>query len=302
MRASPIAAILASACGRVGFDPLDATPVVPCVPVAQIDWASTPLPHDASAQVIPVRSYAIGAASVVDNVTQLVWQRDRAPTQLSWNDALTYCSTLVLDGCAAWRLPQRIELATLVDHDVISPSIATSAFPDTPFDANWWSATLSPASGDTWIVNFDNGNSFTDQVTLLDYVRCVRGGTLAQPPPARYATAAASVTDVETGLVWQRAVDPTQRVWDAAASYCATLALDGATWRLPTIIELQSIADTSRTTPRIDPTAFPATPTDVFWSSSLVNGDPTVVMVMSFADGTVNNAANTETHLARCVR
>ena len=48
-----------------------------------------------------------------------------------------------------------------------------------------------------------------------------------------------------------------------AAGLCGT-----STWRMPTVKELEGIADLSRTSPAIDPTYFPNTSSSAFWSGS----------------------------------
>jgi hypothetical protein len=77
-----------------------------------------------------------------------------------------------------------------------------------------------------------------------------------------------------TGLVWQR--DPLKpdgglmrlNLTDAAA-HCAGLTLGGfSDWRLPSLIELESIVNDATYAPPIEPTAFPNTPADWFLTSS----------------------------------
>lgn len=86
-----------------------------------------------------------------------------------------------------------------------------------------------------------------------------------------------TVTDTSTGLVWQRdgagsrpsCLDSPNCTWAEAKTYCAGLTLDGSGWRLPTLTELQSIVDSTVTSPpTINQTAFPNTPDDGFWTSS----------------------------------
>jgi hypothetical protein len=83
---------------------------------------------------------------------------------------------------------------------------------------------------------------------------------------ARYWLDAATAEDVKTGLTWQRYVIPRGTVWEAAASYCSTLRVSGGGWRLPTPIELASLAVPGRM-PAIDPQAFPQTPAGWFWTA-----------------------------------
>lgn len=90
-----------------------------------------------------------------------------------------------------------------------------------------------------------------------------------------YTTSAATVLDGITGLEWQRTVDALAYTYTAAVSYCDSLALDDKTdWRMPTRIELLSIVDFARSNPSIDPSAFPGTPSERFWTSTVRTAAP----------------------------
>lgn len=96
------------------------------------------------------------------------------------------------------------------------------------------------------------------------------------PNPASYDTSGPSVViDNVTHLMWQHPVGTGIYNWSDAKNYCQTLSVAGHQgWRLPTVIELYSLVDFTRTDPAIDPTAFPNTPADWFWTSSYVGGSP----------------------------
>jgi hypothetical protein len=82
-----------------------------------------------------------------------------------------------------------------------------------------------------------------------------------------------TVTDKNTGLMWQREDDGTTRTWTDAGNYCENLPLDGYTdWRLPTYFELLTIVDYGRSNPTIDPLAFPDTNLSSYWSSTTDGG------------------------------
>src|SRR5438128_5669991 len=78
----------------------------------------------------------------------------------------------------------------------------------------------------------------------------------ANAPAGRYTIANGTVYDTKTKLTWQQAIVAPPSSWSDAASYCASLALDGTGWRLPSAKELQTIVDESQRSPAIDPTAF----------------------------------------------
>jgi hypothetical protein len=122
------------------------------------------------------RAYAYDDISetVLDLVTGLEWQRRGAPTALVQSAAASYCSDLLLDGRDDWRLPSRIELASIVDYGEFNPAVNGSAFPST-FRSQYW--TRSPVAGEAglfWLVHFVDGVISRGMATAGYYVRCVR--------------------------------------------------------------------------------------------------------------------------------
>ncbi len=92
-----------------------------------------------------------------------------------------------------------------------------------------------------------------------------------------------TVTDKNTGLMWQKQDDTTGYNWYVAAgvhdatynpttkSVCGDLTLAGYSgWRLPSNAELMSLVDDSipEPGPRVDKAYFPGTKSSVYWSSS----------------------------------
>lgn len=122
----------------------------------------------------------------------------------------------------------------------------------------------------------------------------------ANAPPGRYTfPQTGTVYDTKTKLTWQQSVDPGPYDLPGATSYCMSLGLAGGTWRVPTVKELLTIVDvTIIGTPTIDTVAFPKTPVEYFWSSTLI-ADGTTAWSVNF--GTGNTRVVTST-LVRCVR
>ena len=116
-------------------------------------FAEWPMPNPPGLGLPNPQSYtAAGANSILDRVTCLEWQR-MAPTSTTYAQAaaIGYCDQLSLDGHDDWRLPTRIELATLVDFTKTSATIDTVAFPGTMPRATGrdlpWVARPIPAGG-----------------------------------------------------------------------------------------------------------------------------------------------------------
>jgi formylglycine-generating enzyme required for sulfatase activity len=95
-----------------------------------------------------------------------------------------------------------------------------------------------------------------------------------------YSRANDMVTDTITGLIWQdnEEAKTIRKNWEDAKSYCSSLSLgDTNDWRLPTIVELQSIVVDGKASPSIDTEVFVNyTTSNYYWSSttyaSLTNG------------------------------
>jgi hypothetical protein len=105
--------------------------------------------------------------------------------------------------------------------------------------------------------------NFPDKSQYM-YVRAVHG---EESFPSFVDNGDGTVTDINTGLMWQQ--DGSKRIiWKDALAYCESLTLaEYDDWRLPDINELLSIADYSKPLPAIDTNFFPLT-LIYYWSST----------------------------------
>lgn len=115
-----------------------------------------------------------------------------------------------------------------------------------------------------------------------------------------------TVTDNNTGLIWQKSDDDVQRNWQQALDYCNGLSLGGKTdWRLPNIKELLSVVDLSTYDPAIDTTNFPGVLAGVsnsyYWSSSYYSPNPVHAWYVTFYTGGSNYTNKTSNYYVRCV-
>jgi hypothetical protein len=128
-----------------------------------------------------------------------------------------------------------------------------------------------------------------------------------------YMVGERTVSDTVTGLVWQRAVGPSEGNdpssctggcdWNEARIYCEGLALEGMSgWRLPGLIELVSILDDTRVEPSIDVMAFPDTPLATFWTAGTSAERADQAWAVGFATFQVLSVAKTSEQRVRCVR
>jgi len=114
-----------------------------------------------------------GDGTVTDNCTGLMWQKETAGAS-SWCDALEYCENLSFAGHADWRLPNVLELHSILDFGRFEPAI------DPVFggsSSHHWSSTPYAGRHDAaWVVGFVGRYSGIDDMYDSYNVRAVRGG------------------------------------------------------------------------------------------------------------------------------
>jgi hypothetical protein len=122
-----------------------------------------------------------------------------------------------------------------------------------------------------------------------------------------------SVTDNVTGLVWEKEPSPLMACPGSnteppgsctpaqAVAYCAS---KGGAWRLPALLDLETLVDydvvATPPTPTIDISVFPVTNAQLYLTSTPVATYPGQVWAVSFADGNTGLATSTN-GLVRCV-
>jgi hypothetical protein len=112
-----------------------------------------------------------------------------------------------------------------------------------------------------------------------------------------------TVTDNGTGLMWQQATAPGTYTWQQALAYCENLDLAGYTdWRLPTVKELESLADYSRYIPAINTTYFPDTVASLYWSSTTFAYSTNYAWYLNFLVGCVYLNYKSDFNYVRAVR
>jgi len=124
-----------------------------------------------------------------------------------------------------------------------------------------------------------------------------------------------TVTDDNTGLMWKRCSEPDTQTsgctgthstysWVAAITRCESITHGSySDWRLPNAKELWSIAKLEPgTAPYIDHTAFPATISNPYWSSTTYPHSTSNALFVYFNYGRLYNYSKTTGFYVRCVR
>ncbi|MDH5559984.1 MAG: DUF1566 domain-containing protein, partial [Deltaproteobacteria bacterium] len=128
-------------------------------------------------------------------------------------------------------------------------------------------------------------------------------GTYPKNPLSYTDNGDLTVTDNNTGLMWQKDIDATTRGWNTAATYCTNLATGGYNdWRLPDIRELVSLVNFQNMNPAISAADFPGTALSSYWSNTTHAGNPGSALTVSFAAGVKSFQTKPTPLNVRCVR
>ena len=125
-----------------------------------------------------------GNGTVTDLATGLIWKQcaeglsgagclSGSATTFTWQQALQHAADAVFAGSSLWRLPNKKELASLVEQRCYGPAINTRYFPNTP---PWFWSSSPYAGADAWLVYFDSGLDYAGSKGSDSAVRLVRGG------------------------------------------------------------------------------------------------------------------------------
>ena len=249
-------------------------------------------------------------AMIRDNITGLIWENKTDDESIhdkdngyNWYDAqdvfIATLNSTQFGGYSDWRLPTVKELMSIVNNGTYSPSINTTFFPYTEY--YYWSFTAYigfPAYA--WVVDFNNGSPhYYSYGYYGHFVRAVRGG---QSSNNFIDNGDGTITDTDTGLMWQKDTAPGAYTWQQALSYCENLTLaEHNDWRLPNRNELQSLIDYSRYNPSINTTFFPNTG-NRYWSSTTLALNAPGALIVVFVGGFVSGDYKSERICVRAVR
>jgi len=271
----------------------DGTSAIPC------SLANTVAAGQDGNYLVNRPSYTATDDTVLDSISGLTWERASAPAA-TWDTQAARCAGLTTGGLTDWRLPSRLEVLTLLDAGLRSPSVDTSMFLDAPVGYYWIGDELDDVPSSAW---FNDAAKMSYNGKDAQYsARCVRGASF----PGAFSAAAngLTVSDSRTGLIWQTGSSGTALPWIAALAYCNDLVLaSNSDWRLPTVKELQTLtAVGSGLNPSALPSAFPPETAVDMWSSSPDPAAPSSSYSVSLIYGFANSTPAGTQFSVRCVR
>jgi hypothetical protein len=124
--------------------------------------------------------------TVTDNLTGLMWTKNAflPGGTLSWSNAINYCTGMNADagtyGYTDWRLPNVLELQSLMDYERFNPASLPLGHPFTGVSPNfplyWTASTFAPSTGNAWLVSLASGMLMANAKMNDCCVWPVRGG------------------------------------------------------------------------------------------------------------------------------
>jgi hypothetical protein len=252
----------------------------------------------------------VDSDTYLDNLTGLMWLKDPNPNgAANWAAALTYAHNQAVathDSYGNWRIPNRYELASLVNYSWSSPAASLTSLGfnyggHSVQPMYWTSSSTAPTSDNiAWLVNFSNGTitndiktsstyycwlvrtTTSDKVVSLPSTGAANSGNSYEdgaspagatwPSPRFLLRGDGTITDLLTGLRWQASPSSTTLSWSNALSSATSSSLGGSSsWRLPNINELNSIVKIGGTGVPADwlnGQGFSGVQAGVYWSST----------------------------------
>jgi hypothetical protein len=113
---------------------------------------------------------------IKDTKTNLLWQdtKDINIEKRTFIEAAKYCESLELDTYKNWRIPDFIELFSIVDTKLYNPTLSIE-FKYVVSDNYWTSKTFGHGiSGEAFVVNFLSGAFNRELMEDKFYTRCVK--------------------------------------------------------------------------------------------------------------------------------
>ena len=251
-----------------------------------------------------------GNGTVTDTITGLIWQKSDGG-EMTIENAITYCSNLILGSETDWRLPNAHELFSIMNLQYSNPSLDASVFTTTTAQY-WWS--IDKQVNDItkiWATNAGGGIGNHPKTETISaggnkkfHARAVRNPITPVVVQTRFTdNGNGTITDNMTNLIWEKTPFADTLSWEQSLIYANTLTLTGKTdWRLPNIKELQSINDETLINPSLNTNYFNITSAKKYWSSTTLPNQTSNAWYMYTQFGITTFDAKTTKHNLICVR
>ena len=246
---------------------------------------------------------------VLDRATGLIWTKNNCPTDfpLNWQEALDFVEQMnkeVRYGRNDWRMPNRRELRSLIDHGSKKPALTRGhPFQNIFLGWFWTSTTAAIATRYAWYVHLEGGRMFygnkdgyywlwpvcgraellpstgatlcyDEQGSIIQCEGSRQDAALLMGTPwprPRFQPLKIGVLDVLTGLIWNTRANVGRKAatWkEALAAVNSYARKTNLPWRMPNINELESLVDASAHSPALPGEHHFSDIQQSYWSST----------------------------------
>jgi len=206
----------------------------------------------------PGPAFVVDVDTAMDTTTGLVWWRTPIDA-MDYESAAKRCKDL--DASGSYRIPSRIELATILDFgskaDVL---VDPTVFSGITLEHHWASSPYVSAGlpDERWLIDLcthcdpqmvEHGYRVIGSYAGNSYpALCVKGPPYETGPFVDDTGIPDTVRDARTGLTWFTTyADTIGLSWEKALAYCSGYTKGGKSdWRLPNIKELLTLVDDYR--------------------------------------------------------
>lgn len=269
-----------------------------------------------------------GEHLVLDRATGLTWTKNSCPSEfpLSWQEGLEFIEQMnkeVRYGRNDWRMPNRREMRSLIDHSSKKPAL-TRGYPFKNIFLGWFwtSTTAAIATRYAWYVHLEGGrmfygnkdgyywlwpvcgsanilpctgarNCYDERGSIIPCDESRQDGSLLMGvpwPTPRFLSSKIGILDVLTGLTWYRdaSLGKKTSTWNEALLAVDTFAkASNLPWRMPTINELESLVDASNHSPALPDKHLFSGVQQSYWSSTTSSFETDWAYVLYMVKGAV---------------